>query len=778
MEGHATDRDAPGRAAADRAAADRDAALRDADARPGLRRLADRLGIVPEYVDQSGTERRETSDETRMALLRAMGFPASTEDEAWEALARLERDEARRLVEPTRVVRADQLADERARLCIPIEATGRVAWLLTLETEDGATAASEGEVDAEMGELVLPLPASPEIGYHALHALVSWNGNTREAMQRLIVVPDCCWLPGGGEDARDGAHDEAGDAHDAAHDVRDEARGEPRYVGLTVNLYTVRSADDWGIGNLGDLAALMEWGASVGADFVGVSPLHALWNRGTEVSPYSPVSRLYRNPLYLDVEAIPELAESAEARTWLAEPEVQRELRALRESARVEYARIRELQRPLLEALHRTFVERHRGRDTERGRAYAEYLENEGQPLVDFATFLVLDEVQAAERGHPDWFRRWPSAYQGARTSEVALFREAHAERVDFHCWLQFELDRQLGEAARAGREAGMRIGLYPDLAIGTSGGGSDAWAYPQLLLQGVSVGAPPDLLGPQGQDWGLPPLDPRRLREDGYAYWVQLLQSAFAHAGALRIDHILGLFRQFWIPHGMGAANGAYVRFPSEDMLGILALESHRHRAVVVGEDLGTVPPEVPPTLRRWGVLSSRVLYFEQDADGHFHPSAAYEPHALATANTHDMAPLAGWQQGRELVRRHEAGMMDEAELARQLDERARTVRRLRERLAAEGALPSVDADVTDAGFAGAVHRFLRRSPSMLVGLSLDDLVGEEEPVNMPGLQPEQFPSWTRRMRLSVEELRDDPEVRTALGDAALGDAAAAGRR
>ncbi len=722
-----------------------------ASERPALRRLAERVGILPGYVDQTGTERRVTGDETRVALLRAMGLVADSEEQALESLERLEREESRRLLEPTRVVRADLLADERVRLALPAGARGRVAWLLTLETEDGATATSEGEADPGDGELVVPLPATPGLGYHALHALVSWDGERREEMQRLIVVPDRCWLPG-----------DRGDDH--AHDSSDR---DARYTGLTVNLYTVRSARDWGIGNLGALAEVMRWGAGMGADFVGVSPLHALWNRGTEVSPYSPVSRLYRNPLYLDVEAIPELTESAEARAWLEEPEVRRELHELRVSPVVEYERIRELQGPILESLHATFARLHRGRDTERGRAYAAYLADEGPPLMDFATFLVLDEVQAAERGHPEWFRRWPSAYQSARTSEVALFREAHAERVDYHCWLQFELDRQLAEAARAGRDAGMRIGLYPDLAIGTSGGGSDAWAWPQLLLQGVSVGAPPDLLGPQGQDWGLPPLDPRRLREDGYAYWIQLLQSAFAHAGALRIDHILGLFRQFWIPHGLGAAKGAYVRFPSEEMLGILALESQRHQAMVVGEDLGTVPPEVPPTLRRWGVLSSRVLYFEHDEEGGFHPSGAWDPHALATANTHDMAPLAGWRHGRELARRHEAGMMDDDELARQLATRARAVRRLRERLAAEGIIESVDAELTDAEFAAAVHDFLRRTPAILVGLSLDDLTGEVEPVNMPGLEPGQFSSWTRRMRVPVEALHEDPAVRAAFGGA-----------
>lgn len=708
--------------------------------RPALRELAERLGILPEYVDQSGSERRTTSDETRVRLLQAMGFDAATEEGAEAARDRLDREERGRMLAPTRVVPLARLAGERVRLRIPDDAVSPVAWLLTLDAEDGASAALDGE--AQPGDVLdLALPFAPEPGYHALRAAARWDGGDRSADQSLVVVPDQCWLP----------HDE-------------ERR--PRMFGIVTNLYTVRGTHGRGVGNATDLRDLMTWAAELGADFVGVNPLHALWNRGTEISPYSPVTRLYRNVLYVDVERVPELDESKEARALLVRDDVQAEARALREGGTVEYERVARHKLPLLELLHRDFAARHRGRDTLRGRAYAEYLAEEGAPLIDHATFLALDEAMTAERGHPDWFRHWPSAYQSPNTSEVALFREAHAERVDFFTWLQFELDRQLGEAADAGRGAGMRIGLYQDLAIGSSGGGSDAWAFPHVLLHGVSIGAPPDLLGPQGQDWGLPPLDPRRLAEDGYRYWIQLLRNAFRHAGALRIDHVLGLFRQFWIPWGAGAKEGAYVRFPSEDLLGILALESVRHGAIVVGEDLGTVPPEVPPTLERWKVLGSRVLYFETEPDGAFRPAPHYPRYALATANTHDMAPLSGWVQGRELALRAEAGYVDAHDLERAREERARTVRRLRERLADEGVIASPAAELRDAELRGAVHAFLMRTPAMLVGVSLDDLAGETEPVNMPGLRPEEFASWTRRMRRTLAELRADPATRTALGD------------
>lgn len=707
--------------------------------RPLLSVLAERVGILAEYVDQTGRERRVTSDRTRVLLLRAMGHEAETEADAADALARLERVERDRLLAPTRVVREAMLERVRVPLRLPPEASGRVAWLLSLESEDGGIAESSGEGEGDSRSMEVPLPALPGQGYHLLRAAVSWDGGRCEGEQRLIVVPGSCWLP---EDA-----------------------DRWRTFGLTANLYTVRGARDRGIGDTGDLRELMEWGATLGADFVGVNPLHALFNRGTDTSPYSPVSRLYRNVLYLDVAAIPEMAHSSAARAIVEEDGFRRERAELLASAHVEYERLARLERPVLEVLYREFATRHAAAGTARGADYADYLEREGDALLDFATFMALDETTARESGHAEWFRHWPEGLRSRDGAGVAAFREERAELVDFHCWLQFELDRQLGAAARAGRAAGMRLGLYQDLAIGTSGGGSDAWAYPRLLLQGVSIGAPPDLLGPRGQDWGLPPMDPVALAEDGYAYWIQLLRGAFRHAGALRIDHVLGLFRQFWIPWGEGARNGAYIRFPSEELLGILALESHRHRAVVVGEDLGTVPPEVPPALSRWGVLSSKVLYFEHDDDGAFRPPSSYGHGVLATANTHDLAPLAGYVTGRDLRLRARAEGVDEGETARWLADRASTVRRLFERLRAEGFTPDQESGDSVSGLAAAVHGFLRSTPAMLVGIALDDLGGEVEPVNIPGLDQGEYASWSRRMRRTLADMRADPAVRAALG-------------
>src|SRR5690606_6446966 len=268
-------------------------------------------------------------------------------------------------------------------------------------------------------------------------------------------------------------------------------------------------------------------------------------------------------------------------------------LESLRSGPEVPYEAAAMLQQPLLRMLHESFRCIHRDRGTARGEAYRRYLEEMGPSLDDFALFLALDARTAAEEGHPLWFRHWPNGLGVADSAAVSAAREALSEQVDFHRWVQFELDRQLAAAAASASDGGMRIGLYQDLAIGTSGGGSDVWAFDDIFTPGVSIGAPPDSLAPQGQDWGLPPLDPIRLREHGFEYWRLLLRTAFRHTGALRIDHVLGLVRQFWIPHGSDGSGGGYVRFPAEEMLGILALESTRARALVVGEDLGTVPPE-----------------------------------------------------------------------------------------------------------------------------------------------------------------------------------------
>jgi 4-alpha-glucanotransferase len=699
-----------------------------------LQRLAARVGILPEYIDQSGTQTRVTPDETRVAILDAMGIDASTEAAAERSLERLETRDAERALAPARVVVAATEDSARVLARAPAGAGG-AGWELEVRPEDGepyrldgsSRTGSDGALSLALRE---PLPG----GYHTVHARLRGEGWAREGTQRLIVVPDRC-VPVA------------------------EVAGRDRVFGITANLYTVRSHANWGIGDLSDLGRLLEWTAGVGGTFVGVNPLHALHNRGMDISPYSPVSRVFRNVIYIDVEAVPELGGSDEARRLLARSEVREELAALRRSERVEYERIHALKLQVLEALHAAFRAAHGDGGTARGAAYMLYREDQGEPLTLFATYQALAE----HRGTGNW-RAWPDGLRDPHSADVDRFRREHAERIDFHGWMQFELDRQLGEAAARGRAAGLAVGVYQDLAIGTSASSADVWANPELFLDTISVGAPPDDYSAAGQNWGLPPLDPDRLREDAYGYWIRLVQASMRHGGALRIDHALGLFRQFWIPRGMDGKQGAYVRFPAAELLGILALESRRRGAIVVGEDLGTVPPEVPPTLHRWGVLSSRVFYFERHSDG-FRAASEYEPMALTTANTHDMPTLAGFWKGRDIEVKREVGVIETDDAAHgQREARGRERRAILERLAADGALPAPAEPATGADLRGAVHEFLCRTPSAMVGFNLDDLVGEEEPVNVPGVGPDRFSSWTRRLATPIEALPDDPQVAAAL--------------
>ena len=703
--------------------------------------LADYVGIIREYVDQTGKETRVTSDRTRRALLSALGVNASTDEEARASLAALRDQDGRQLIAPVRVVEQRGASAGVLPVRLPLTRSASGPWRLELETENGERHVTEGPWRGG-GDMHLTLPAVP-LGYHRLRLTLSSGGQEWSNEQTLIVIPPRCVTPS-------------------------DLLGDRKRFGLIANLYTIRSATNWGIGDLSDLGALAEWAGGVGADFVGVNPLHALLNRRDDVSPYSPVSRLFKNPIYIDVACVPELEHAPELRARLEAPELVAEINALRECSDVRYEQVMAVKGLALTALHRVFLDRVRPSGNARAAAYANYVAGHEPALTRFATWMAIAEVQSTgQRANArayDW-RTWAKDLQSADSDAVKAFATEHAQRVDFHRWLQFETDRQLAAAATRARSARMEIGLYQDLAIGTSAAGADAWAYPDLFVRGVNVGAPPDPYAASGQNWGLPPINPRSLREDRYRYFIDVLRSGFRHAGALRIDHVLGLFRLFWIPEGMSGADGAYVRYPTADLLGIVALESVRHHALVVGEDLGTVPKEVPRALEKWGILSSKILFFERDRRGGFKASKTYPELALATADTHDMATLAGFWQGRDIDVRADLGLIegdDAIERARnQRDaDRAALLRRLKQ----EKLLPTALMPKSPAEFRASIHAFMCRTPSKLVGLSLDDLAGEAEQVNVPGVGADKFPCWTRKMRDTLETLMLSSEVRTAL--------------
>jgi 4-alpha-glucanotransferase len=707
--------------------------------RPALHALAERQGVLSSYVDIGGVT-CPTNDESRVAILAAMGIDASSEAAAMQALKEAERRSNGRAIDPVIVQRVRRHRPLRLRYRLPPRERGRqVTYRLELEDESGETHAVEGRTRLRRGAeaATLPLPVEPAPGYHRLRLELGSGAEATVNHSSLIVCPGSCVT------------------------AREILNGRRRF-GIWTHLYSARRSDDWGVGDMGALRALADWAREIDAAFVGINPLHATRNLGADISPYSPVSRLFRNIVYIDIQQVPELKECPEARSLLESTTHRDALATLRGRSHVDYEGVMAAKRPVFRAFYHTFARGHRGRDTERGQAYARFLAGKGEQLTDFATFVALSDHLGPAHG-PDW-RNWPAAYSDPRSTEVAAFRRQHQEEIDEQRYLQFELDRQLAAASSAASE--LTIGLYGDLAIGSAASGCDPWMFPGLFVQGATVGAPPDDYSLEGQDWSLPPIDPARLRSDAYRYWILLLRSALEHMGALRIDHVMGLLRQYWVPANRSPTEGAYVRYPAEDLLGILALESRRHGALIIGEDLGTVPRVLPGLLQRWGILSSRVLYFERDHRGSYRPSRRYSRRALVTANTHDHPPLAGFWSGRDLELRRQAGNIgDDVDASAAAEERERDRCALVRRLRREGCLRDPELASPYPDLCAGVHTMLSRTPAPLVGVWLDDLAGETDPVNLPGIGLDRYPSWSRRLPAALEDLRRDPRVHAALG-------------
>ncbi|MGQ9370589.1 4-alpha-glucanotransferase [Azospirillum sp. ST 5-10] len=708
--------------------------LEGAPAPRPLERLAERMGIETAYTDAAGRTVTMTRGTIR-TVLRAMGVEAADDDAAEAHLAAIERDELSRALPPVVVRRVD-----RPPFGVPVTlaaGTGTLRW--TLRTEDGdrregtATVADlpllrQAALDGRPVEVRrLDLPAPPP-GYHGLR--VSADGVVGETS--LIAVPGRCHLPEALEAGR-------------------------RLWGMAAQLYALRSASDWGVGDFGDLANLVEIAASRGAAVVGLNPLHALFlDLPDQASPYSPASRLFLHPLAIDATAVPELATSAAVRARIATPEFQEALSAARDCALVDYEAVTRLKLPILEAL---FAEFRAAAAPERRAAFEDFRRAAGAALERFCVFQALRERFAAE-GVSDW-RRWPDTLHDPASPAVAAFAADHRDRVDFYAWLQWIADGQLAAAAGRFRAHGAAIGLYRDLAVGAAGAGAETWMAPHVVVSAAHVGAPPDLFNPAGQDWGLPPFHPHALREDAYRPFIALVRANMRHAGALRIDHAMALQHTYWVPAGSAPADGAYVTYPMEDLLGILALESRRNRCLVIGEDLGTVPAGFRERMEQAGILSYRVLFFEWTEDGGFVGPDDYPYLALATAGSHDLATLRGWWQGRDIAEKERAGLYpDPGEAKRQRerrrDERGRLIDALRDAGLPLAASFGGDSPY-DTALGQAVHAYLARTASAIAMVQLDDMTDEPDQINLPG-STDEYPNWRRKLSLTLEELADDP--------------------
>ena len=718
--------------------------------RARLRALALQHGIADGYRGYHGNANL-TTDHTRVLLLRAMGIDTSSNAAIAAALGELQLEATRPGLEAVRVLSegADALRHVLLRLpnSLAEDRAQTLRYRLELELESGAVLLREGRLRCVAQCVQLPLPASEPLplGYHVVRvSLIAAASDpahgshaTHDYAQQLIVTPHAC------------------------PDVTQLLAGR-RGAGLWAHLYALHAERGLGLGDLAELRALLKLAADQGLDFVGINPLHAVDNHAAVVSPYYPLSRVFGNPLYIDLEAVPELAQSAEARALLAQPELRAALEALRARKQFDYATTWQLKRRVLSALHATFRAREKQvheRDA-RARAYRAFSDEHADALRDFATFCALAEHLGGAAPSHD-FETFPVELRDPRSPAVAELRQSLAEQIQFHMYLQFELDRQLEAAQQQARAAGMRIGIYGDLAVGNAPGGADVWSQPALFARKVCLGAPPDPYSATGQTWGLLPLLPQRLRRDHYRYFRRLCRAALRHVGMLRVDHVMGLLRQFWVPDGYSARDGAYVHFPFEELCGILALESVRAGTLIVGEDLGVVPAGLRERMAELSMLRSQVLCFERDSAGRFLAPLTYARQALATLNTHDMAPLLGHFEGSDLAQLRALGVLpDDAVLAHARAERSAAKAALLRLLDEHGLWSSGASEASFAELSVAAHELLARSEAMLTAAALDDLALESEPLNLPGVASAEFPSWSRRMRASIESLAADPTL------------------
>ncbi len=701
-----------------------------------LEHLARRHGIALGYRDALGGVRRASPDTLR-ALLNGIGIAASTDADVHHSLVDGRNDSWRQGL--PRTVAAS--AGGRLEIALPAM-SGNARLMLNLEYEDGvrktvlvdASLVGSTMVDGRPYERRrVTLPADMPLGVHTL--LVTTGGT--EVTANLLVAPPRCYLP---DDLRFGA----------------------RHFGVAVQLYGLKSRRNWGMGDFEDLAEFAEMTAAQGGAMVGVNPLHALFPSDPgHYGPYGPSSRAFLNILYIAVDQVPEFADWAPARTAVHAPAFLSQRDAARSAELVDYPAVAALKLPILEHLFQAFRGRARVPGNPRAAAFATFTKQMGAALHRHATFDALHEHFFRKEGKWDW-HTWPEAFRRFDSPQVRAFAEEHRERVEFFTWAQWEADRQLQAAHARGRSAGMALGLYQDIAVASHPGGSMAWSYPDAMIKGASVGAPPDIINPLGQNWGAAAFSPRGLRQSAYVPLRASVAASMRHAGAVRVDHVFGMQRLYCVPDGAPATEGTYVSYPCAETRGVVALESVRNKCLVVGEDLGTMPPGFQQRMAESGALSYRVYYFEREDGGRFLRPEKFPRQALVTATTHDLSTLMGYWHGRDLDWRDKLnfyGKPEDKPAAR--EERRQDRWRMIDALVEQGLLPHgtrADGELPE-GLLASVYAALARAPSMLLMVAAEDLVGDVEQPNLPGTYQE-HPNWRRRLSIAIEELRNDPRM------------------
>ncbi len=729
-----------------------------------INELAELCGIIPDYWDIFGN-RHITPFETKKKILRAMRINIESEEEVLREINRVRAYPWDSIIEPVQIF---SINNQPIHIPIYIQVDeGKekgliISWDYSEQNLNEESISSKKVIKSRQSfeispdyinncekkwfdgkrfvKIFLPINNRLDIGYYRLSVeckhpekIFPANKNKISKTSKIIITPDRCYMP-------------------------PELENKKTW-GLSINLYALRSEKNWGIGDFGDLAEITSFISELKGDCVGLNPLHYIPNTiPYGISPYSPISRLFKNYLYISIENMPEIKESKEIQKHLKSTKYLEKIKKIRRSELIDYEEIVLLKKDALKKIFNHFYENHYLKGSKYALEFKEYIENEGKQLETFALFLALSEKFKSS------FHEWPEKYKNTANTEIELFIQKHKKEILFHQYLQWHIDRQLSEISKLAKETGMRIGLYLDLAVGSIRGGYDEWNYPETIANEINLGAPPDDFNINGQNWGFPPLIPKSLKDSAYELFIQTMRRNMKHAGALRIDHALGLFRLFWIPEGEEAKNGAYVKCCSEDLIRIIALESVLNKTIVIGEDLGTIGENARETLQKFGILSYRLFYFERKyPDPSFLEPEKYPELALCSITTHDLPTIYGWWYGKDNELKKQFNMFkDNAHMQKYTEERIRDKKLMLSALKIQGLLPprySVEVgEEVDMNFelCLAIYEFLSLTPCKLLMVSLDDIIGTLNQQNLPGTIDE-HPNWKQKYHISIEQLIED---------------------
>ncbi|GJL56710.1 MAG: 4-alpha-glucanotransferase [Nitrospirales bacterium] len=700
--------------------------------------LASRYGMASAYTDGIGSDRTMTPDALAL-ILTAMGVPSTSQESIQHSMEHIQGRTWRQVVDDVQVIEEGTRRPALA-LSLPLESQSLgdvwVSWTITDEHSNAQAFSRSCENCQLLEETVidgkryvrvsLPLQASLALGYYWVSFSISVMNQSLNGKTFVIVAPRQCYTPD----------------------------TPSRCVGLSVQLYNVRTAKNWGIGDFRDLKGLLRWSRNdLQVATVGISPLHD--PTVGVISPYSPSSRLFINPLYLDLEAIPEFRSSSAVQRHVAAGPFQHTLHQLRSSQLVQYEKVKAVKFEILEQLYQVFKQQHVQAHTARFRAFEQYRQRQGSYLELYSLFQVL-----SEHFHTSAWRQWPEAYHLPHAPQVQAFLHTCADRIQKVQYVQWQCEEQMAGLDRTAKRLNLAFRMYHDLPVGVHPDGADAWMFQDEFASGITLGAPPDSINHQGQNWGLMAPVPWHMRAAGYRLFIETLRRNMQFGGMLRIDHALGLFRLFVIPEGHTGDGGTYVQTHVDEVLGILALESVRHRVMVIGEDLGTVTPEIRARLTKSGILSYRLMPFEQESTGKFRAPKHYPQQAMVSFTTHDLPTCIGYWAGRDIEVKARAGLYaTEQQIEKDCEARMRDRVGVLEALVEEGLLPKevLSSCPLEAPyvFVKAVYSYLARTPCRLLMIPLEDLLGESDAPNLPGAQIEAYPSWQLRLTPSLESCR-----------------------